>query len=90
VIATAIGHLGRGIAGLYATLDPAVVVLGGGVGMALAAHADDLQAAVRAEALPRYAHGAPLAFTTLGDDVSLLGAAVVAFESVGVEVQAGS
>jgi glucokinase len=85
VIGLAIGRLGTGLAGLLATLDPALVVLGGGVGMALAAYAEELQAAVRAVALPRYAGGAPIAFTTLGDDVSLLGAAVVAFEAAGVQ-----
>ncbi len=86
VVATAIGHLGIGIAGLLATLDPALVVIGGGVGLALASRADALQAAVRAVALPRYAGGAPLAFTAFGDDVGLIGAAVAAFAEVGVAV----
>jgi glucokinase len=78
IVAATIGYLARGIAGLLATLDPAFVVIGGGVGEALAPYLGELDAAVRACALPRYATGAPLAITTLGDDVSLLGAALIA------------
>jgi glucokinase len=85
ILDSALRGLGIGIAGLLAALDPALVVLGGGVVQGLAAHWDELLEAVRAQALPRYAEGVPLVRTTLGDDISLLGAAVIAFEAAGGE-----
>lgn len=74
-------HLGAGIAGLLALLDPEVVILGGGVSQGLEGHWDTLIAQVRRQALPRYADRVPVELTTLGDDASLLGAAVWAYEA---------
>jgi len=77
VVTEAIGFLGAGIAGLLATLDPAAVILGGGVARGLAAGwwKQLLDATVR-YALPRYEGTPPLELTILGDDASLLGAAL--------------
>lgn len=82
IVREAIGHLGAGIAGLLAVLDPEVLIVGGGVARGLAPRWGQVLAAVRARALPRYAEGVPVEQTTLGDDASLLGAAVIALETV--------
>jgi len=78
VVDEAVGHLAAGIAGLLATLDPEVIVLGGGVAQGLARGRwwDALLEATARYALPRYAGHVPVELTTLGDDASLLGAAV--------------
>ncbi len=82
IVQRAVGHLGAGIAGLLALLDPEVIVVGGGVAAGLAGRWDPLLAAVEARALPRYRDRVPVERTTLGDDVSLLGAAVIALEAL--------
>lgn len=81
LIDDAIEALGAGIASLLNLLDPALVTLGGGVMHGFDARWDDLVAAVRARALPRYEAQLPLARTELGDEIGLLGAAVVALEA---------
>ncbi len=77
----AIAALGAGIASLLNLLDPALITLGGGVMSGLDARWDDLLAAVRASVLPRYESRLPVARTELGEEIGLLGAAVVAFEA---------
>lgn len=86
LIDEAIGYLASGIANLLALLDPEVIILGGGVTEGLGSHWDQLLREVRVRALPRYRDEVPLERTTLGDDVSLLGAATIAYEAVGWEV----
>ena len=62
---------------LLATLDPAAVILGGGVARGIgAAWWRELLAAVGRYALPRYEGEPPIELTVLGDDASLLGAAL--------------
>lgn len=80
IIDGAIGYLGAGLAGLLALFDPELLVLGGGVIEGLRPRWDDVLEATRSQALPRYAEGVPLVISALGDAVSLLGAAVLAFE----------
>ncbi|MDO9445875.1 MAG: ROK family protein [Dehalococcoidia bacterium] len=78
IVEAAVGHLGAGIAGLLAVLDPEALVLGGGVVAGLGHRWPALLATVQSRALPRYAErGVPVALTSLGDDASLLGAAVL-------------
>lgn len=83
IVREAIGHLGAGLAGLLAVFDPAVIVVGGGVARGLEPRWSEVIEAVRERALPRYREHVPVELTTLGDDASLLGAAVVAFQEVG-------
>ncbi|HJM75560.1 MAG TPA: ROK family protein [Dehalococcoidia bacterium] len=80
IIDDATTYLGAGLAGLLAVFDPELLVLGGGVIDGLRPRWDDVLEATRSRALPRYADGVPLVVSTLGDAVSLLGAAVLAFE----------
>lgn len=82
VVDGAIRHLGAGLAGLLAIFDPELLVLGGGVMEGLRPRWDDLVEATRERALPRYAEHVPLAVSPLGESVSLLGAAVLAFRLV--------
>ncbi|MCK9485208.1 MAG: ROK family protein [Dehalococcoidia bacterium] len=81
IMREAIGHLGAGIASLLALLDPEAVIVGGGVARGLEPRWAEVLEAVEARALPRYRGGAPVEPTTLGDDASLLGAAVIALEA---------
>jgi len=83
VVDGAVEGIATGLAGLLALLDPEVIVLGGGLVGGLDPWWDTLLARTREIALPRYAGGAPVARTTLGDDASLLGASLIAFEAVG-------
>ena len=81
IIDGVVGGLAIGLANLLALLDPEVIVLGGGVVQSLETRWDELLTRTRAAALPRYAEGVPVERTTLGDDASLLGAALIAFEA---------
>ncbi|MBM3958110.1 MAG: ROK family protein, partial [Gemmatimonadetes bacterium] len=74
VLDTGIRYLGIALGALLNTFDPEVLVLGGAVAHALKPHWDRLLSAVEAHCLPRYAGAVPITLTTLGDDVSLLGA----------------
>ncbi len=78
VLREAVRHLAAGLAGLLATLDPEAIVLGGGVAQGLARGPwwGVLMEATAGYALPRYAGNVPVELTTLGDDASLLGAAI--------------
>lgn len=77
VVLRAIEFLGAGLAGLLAALDPQAIILGGGVARGLrAAWWPELLAATARYALPRYEEGVPIESTILGDDASLLGAAI--------------
>lgn len=82
IVLEAIEYLGAGLASVLALLDPQAVILGGGVARGLAEDwwPEVLEATGR-YALPRYAGVAPVEPTTLGDDASLLGAAVWALEA---------
>jgi len=79
VVGITIENVGIGLGGLLNTFDPEALVIGGGVVQGLQRHWDALNASVIDHALPRYDRGAPLTATRLGDDVSLLGAAQLAF-----------
>jgi glucokinase len=77
---TALENIGMGLASLLNVFDPEALVIGGGVIDGLKSQMDRLHAAVLKHALPRYKdRGLPMHVTTLGDEVSLLGAAVLAF-----------
>ncbi len=81
IVNGAVEGLATRLAKLLALLDPEVIVLGGGVVHSLERRWDELLARTQAIALPRYAGGVPVEMTVLGDDASLLGAAVIAFEA---------
>ncbi|MDP6666330.1 MAG: ROK family protein [Dehalococcoidia bacterium] len=79
VVDLTIENVGIGLGGLLNTFDPEALVIGGGVVQGLQRHWDELKASIVEHALPRYENGVPLTATRLGDDVSLLGAAQLAF-----------
>ena len=82
VVEDAIEAVATGLAGLLALLDPEVIVVGGGLTNGLDPWWEALLDRTREIALPRYAGGVPVERTTLGDDASLLGASLIAFEAV--------
>lgn len=80
IVSQVIENVGRGLASILAVLDPEAVVVGGGVVNSLSRRWDEVIDAVRLYGLPRYAtRGVPVSVTELGEDVSLLGAAQLAF-----------
>ncbi|MDA0301432.1 MAG: ROK family protein, partial [Chloroflexi bacterium] len=83
IVDGALEGIATGLAGLLALLDPEVIVVGGGLLGGLDPWWDALLARTCEIALPRYAGGVPVERTTLGDDASLLGASLIAFEAVG-------
>jgi len=81
VVDGALEGIATGLAGLLALLDPEAIVVGGGLVAGLDPWWDALLERTRQIALPRYAAGVPVERTTLGDDASLLGASLIAFEA---------
>lgn len=82
IVDGAVEGIATGLAGLLALLDPEAIVIGGGLATGLDPWWDALLERTRTIALPRYATGVPVERTTLGDDASLLGASLIAFEAV--------
>ncbi|MDA1280524.1 MAG: ROK family protein [Chloroflexi bacterium] len=72
-------NVGIGLGALLNIFNPEALVIGGGVVQGLQRHWTRLQESVKAHSLPGYRNAIPLTATRLGDDVSLLGAAQLAF-----------
>ncbi len=84
VVEEVIENIGIGLGSLLNSLEPEALVIGGGVVLGLAPQIDRIRDATLRHALPRYRdRGVPLSITTLGDDVSVLGAAFWAFKRAG-------
>jgi glucokinase len=77
-------RLGQGIAGLVNVLDPQIVVVGGGGGLAGDLLLDPAREAFR-EAVegPDYRPGVPIVAAELGNDAGAVGAAALALEELG-------
>lgn len=69
-----------GFANILNTLDPEYLVVGGGVTSSLQPYWDDLSKRIEDKALPHFTGRVPLYVSPLGDDVSLVGAAALAFD----------
>ena len=83
IVGVAVEGIATGLAGLLALLDPEAIIVGGGLVAGLDPWWDALLDRTGEIALPRYAGGVPVERTTLGDDASLLGASLIAFEAIG-------
>lgn len=81
IVERAVEALATGLANLLATFDPDVLIVGGSVLEGLAPYWDDLLGRVRRRGLLRYRDAVPIVTSALGDDVSILGAAAVAFDA---------
>ena len=81
IVRRAVDSLATGLAGLLAIFDPDVLIVGGAVVEGLLPHWDDLMARVTQRTLRRFRDGLPIATSLLGDNVSILGAAAVAFDA---------
>jgi len=69
-------HLGLGVSNVVNLLDPAVVVLGGGVALGAAdLLLEPVRAVVRERCMPRLARPTPVHLAALGEDLGLLSAA---------------
>ncbi|MBE3599293.1 MAG: ROK family protein [Limnochordaceae bacterium] len=75
IVRDALEHLSWGLINVVSMLDPALVLLGGSVGLRLGAYAADLEATVRKFAQPWSARRVRIAPAGLGGDAGLLGAA---------------
>ena len=74
-------YLGIMLAGLVNTLNPEMIVIGGGVAAAWDLFAEETAAQIRKKSFERPAERARIVPAVLGDDAGLLGAARVAFEA---------
>lgn len=72
-------YIGVGVANLLNLLNPAMVILGGGVSKAGDLLLDPVRATARERAFERPARDARIVLAQLGDDVGAIGAATVAF-----------
>ncbi|GMA95508.1 glucokinase [Pseudolysinimonas kribbensis] len=88
VWAEAITALGRGVLSIVALLDPALVVLGGGVAAAGDALLEPLRGSITGTLTWRECP--PIVVSPLGAEAGRLGAAVLAFERAGIPVDAAS
>ncbi len=79
VVDLTIENVSIGLGSLLNVFNPEALVIGGGVVQGLQRHWDALQESVIEHSLPGYGGVIPLTATRLGDDVSLLGAAQLAF-----------
>lgn len=75
--------IGIGLGSLLNVFDPEALVIGGGVTTGLAERWDEVVAVVKRYALAHFQDNLRLHTTTLGDDVSLLGAAELVFRDLG-------
>jgi glucokinase len=80
VVTSAATALGSGVAMLINALDPAVVVIGGGLGLAGGRYWETLIAATRAHIWADAARGLPILPAGLGTDAGLIGAALAAWD----------
>ena len=72
-------YIGIGVANLLNLLNPAMVILGGGVSKAGALLLDPVRTTARERAFERPARDARIVLSSLGDDAGAVGAATVAF-----------
>lgn len=79
VVELTIENVSIGLGALMNVFNPEALVIGGGVVQGLQLHWQKLQETVIDRSLPGYGGSIPLTATRLGDDVSLLGAAQLAF-----------
>ena len=79
VVELTIENVSIGLGALLNVFNPEALVIGGGVVEGLQRHWEKLRKAVIDRSLPGYGEATPLTATRLGDDVSLLGAAQLAF-----------
>jgi len=79
VVDLTVENVGIGLGSLMNIFNPEALVIGGGVVQGLQRHWQKLQETVIERSLPGYGDTIPLTATRLGDDVSLLGAAQLAF-----------
>lgn len=81
IVDGALDALATGLANILATFDPSVLVMGGSVMEGLHPYWENLLQRVQGRGLRRFREGVPIAVSKLGDDVGLLGAAVMAFQA---------
>ena len=87
VIERSAHFLGIGIANCVNTLDPEIVVLGGGIVEKLGDYYVDMAAvSMRSHAMPNIAKGVKVVSAELGDDAVIIGAAGIAGDSKGAAI----
>lgn len=82
IVEVVIDALANGLANILNALDPEYLVVGGAVVKSLQPYWSELDALVERKALPHFKGNVPLYISSLGDDVSLIGAAALAFDLV--------
>lgn len=78
-------YAGVAVGGVINLVDPAVVVIGGGIAEAYGdPYVEELTKMARRQALPSAARTVPIVASRLGDDAGLLGAALTAYQGLAV------
>jgi glucokinase len=78
-------YAGVAVGGVINLVDPAVVVIGGGIAEAYGdAYVEELTKLARRQTLPSAARTVPIVASRLGDDAGLLGAALTAYQGLAV------
>ena len=76
-------YLANFIAGIYAFLDPEIVILGGSVALKIEGFVEDVEAIVRNKVYPVIAPKVRVEKSTIGEDNGILGGAILAFRKAG-------
>jgi len=84
IVDETVRYLVDGLVSVVNAIDPKVIVLGGGVMGGLTSFIDEINAGVRARALPTATRGLRIVPAKLSEYSGVLGAATYAFESIGV------
>ena len=84
IVSMAASNLGRGIINIMHGLDPGIVILGGGLTKNLDLFMPTIIEEISKHAIKYQADTIPVVRSKLGDNISLLGASVLAFTSYGI------
>lgn len=79
IVIEVLENIAQGLSSILNIFEPEILVIGGGVTWALKHRLDEIIEMVSYTALPRYRKKVPIKITSLGENVSLLGAAQLIF-----------
>ena len=81
IVNDVIENISQGLSSILNIFEPEILVIGGGVSWALEHKFNEIIKIVSHTALPRYRKNVPIKYTTLGENVSILGAAQLIFKN---------
>ena len=81
IVNDVIENISQGLSSILNIFEPEILVIGGSVAWGLEHRFNEIIKTVSHTALPRYRKNVPIKYTTLGEEVSILGAAQLIFKN---------